>query len=391
MISSWLYSEISISIAAGLITSAVVAVIAVVWRHGIVQALWERLSLTIFWYSASPESSSHSYRKMLANFVRWLRADQSRKGPHYGQFGLHAAIEEEARYQTGHEELAAKPRMFLTLWPVEILRRRGLLDYSIAIAVRGVERLLINGRVRVFQSAENRMSPTRSASVISFRHTLAAALILISSGRWSRVVHNIVGAMLDEGGGWQNQDGGWAQCDRQYTESDIYASSYALRILFESLKRRDFDIEGQKVMETSLDRTLSYFEEVWSVDKWKYGDVSSEENAPYVLSLIAPVLLERRPLLARSVIAHMRSWMTQANTPSQLYLHQCANDSLLALCSRLAYAMYRAGAEKVMWHSLFEYGLEHLGETANSAEISFMLDLLYVARGEENIAIKRSN
>lgn len=199
-----------------------------IYRRFLVE-YWERVWLnTTKTFRAVPsrDAGLSTHRRRLLDA---LRVDQSISGPHYGQFGRPANLEEEVRFQTGGEDIQSKPRMFLTMWPVIVLTQRRLMKSRAALAEAGVRRLMSGGRIRVFQSADANMSPIRLRPLISYRHTMCAAVILHQRTGWGADVRNIVGAMLDEQGGWQNDDGGWAQCDVQFTASDLFSSSYAMR------------------------------------------------------------------------------------------------------------------------------------------------------------------
>jgi hypothetical protein len=209
--------NLALGVVSSVLATCIIAGIVYPFKKGVLQDWYERCAS---WMSppefleALPIETLGSIRTKL---TRQLRADQSRSGWHYGQFGRITGIGEEFRFQTGSENLRIKPRVYLTVWPALILAKHHMLPRCVAFAVRGIKRLLVDSRVHVFQSAGAKMSPHAQPEMISYRHTMCAALLLYSFQGLGAVVRDVLSAMLDPLAKWHNSDGGWAQCDKEHT------------------------------------------------------------------------------------------------------------------------------------------------------------------------------
>jgi hypothetical protein len=125
-------------------------------------------------------SSVPDFRKVI---VRALLHDQSKLGSHRGQFGTSTSLSESKKWQTvgSRENVSVKPRMYLTYWPALILSRHHLANSSVTFALLAIRSLFTNNRILVTQSASPDMPPNRDPILVSYRHTMAGALILADS------------------------------------------------------------------------------------------------------------------------------------------------------------------------------------------------------------------
>jgi hypothetical protein len=323
--------------------------------------------------------SSSGLELIRETLIARLKRDQSESGIHAGQFGKTTDPDNEERFLTGRENLSTKPRIYLTLWPAVILRSRGLLIDQVALALDGLCSLFSRDRIRVFQAAPRQSPPQLEASLVSYRHTIGAALLVYYLRGWVSVVRNIVSSMLDQRNRWQNSDGGWAQCDREHVESDIWGSAYAVRLIAKLLQDAIATKSQSDSIEMQIKRALAYFRGQWETNRWAVGASSSEENSMLILIEIAPILRLYEPKLLSEVISHLRTWLSPLGQLSETYMARCPGNSLSALHARVAYALYRAGEGRNTWMPLFHVATENLSDKFNSSDMAFIVDLSYAA------------
>lgn len=296
-----------------------------------------------------------------------LRADQDRSGLHLGQFGRHSSTEEN-KFQTGPEYLKVKPRIYHTLWATTILHERKFLPRSVTYAVKGVRRLFVRDRLYIYQGHQQ-------PPLISYRHTMGGALILFCVEGISPTVRDILGAMIDEHGGWQNQDGGWAQCDREFTASDLWASAYAIRLLDMASESNELTEHERSLCVSALSRTLTYFNACWQKNGWAYGGATMQENAVLVLIEIAQILAKHDRKLLQIAVEKLMLWRTPLGLLNEQYLSIPNDCSILALYTRMSYALLRANEPQEIWIALYRHALGKLDQSISSADIARLLDL----------------
>lgn len=343
------------------------------------QDRWDTLSLAIDAHLRRRSAKEMSYSAFRGIMLRLLRADQSRSGSHFGQFGKEADLDEERRHQTGAEDIHYKPRVFLTIWPLSILRNRELLPSSVRLAEEGLRRLFKDDRVNVAESVGTTSRPDGKTVLVSYRHTIGAALPFTDNKKWPPFAKSILGSMLDPKGCWQNNDGGWAQCDRRYTDSDLYCSAYAIRFLEAALREGEIG-EAEKLLAASaVDRTVEFFASRWSRDRWRYGEAISEETAPYILIEIGPVLRTRAPRLLDDVLCFVKEqWLSPSGDLSEIYKNSCSHISVLGLYARVGYALWRSDTQRTDWKFLLDRAIQYRSGPANSAERAYLIEMTYL-------------
>ena len=194
---------------------------------GFVNQLNDRPNLLLFRSGKSfHEKVQAKPRSAIRYFLRWLGRDQNLVGNHRGQFGKRASFKEERLFLTGAENLKVKPRLYLTGWTCFILSELKLGERYLNRAAHGIEVLLQEGIVKVYQGATSKTPPDRQPEIVSYRHTIRADQILSVLNYDMKTVAEVLGRMLDERNGWQNSEGGWAQCDEEFIESELWASTY---------------------------------------------------------------------------------------------------------------------------------------------------------------------
>jgi hypothetical protein len=315
--------------------------------------------------------------------VDWLENDQCRDGYYLGQFGLHANPKEERHFQTGREPLSVKPRLYLTGWPCFVLTRHHLAPQALETARRGISRLLQDSVVRVSEGALPGMAPADRPTLVSYRHTVRAVQILLALGKERSAISRTLGQILDPSGGWQNSDGGWAQCDIAFTDSDLWASAYAAALLFDLTRNGGFS--SATSLPHSLAGTLAYLEAQWRQSKWAYGKLAAEQNAPQIFHEIARCLQMRAPVLRDEIVAWFKQWLTPAGTLSTTYYGRCKDLAAASASVRLAYAFYLAGDGSHVWRPLYAAAVLDFGQGngANSADVAFLLDLTIALEHEK--------
>lgn len=314
-------------------------------------------------------------RKLL---IRKLISDQTRKGIHYGQFGKSAANLESAKYQGNPENLAIKPRIYLTFWPGVILKKHNLAPRALHLAIKGIQKLYHNNRITVSQSLSSGMLPDKQPVMISYRHTMCGALFLYYHLSWNSVTRGVVDLMIDRRNKWQNSDGGWAHSDREVIESDLWGSVYAIQLL-QILNQSEgvYSAILRKDAEQALKDTLEYFKNEWVTSKWTYGGACAEENAVNLFIDIAPILKIYDLDLYTEVLNHLLNWLSPAYDLSEAYIAICSGIPKPRLCARMAYALYKAGQSKVIWIPLFKNAISDNLDDFISTEIAFLIDLCY--------------
>lgn len=318
-------------------------------------------------------------QKAVKTLVRWLGNDQSRKGEHYGQFGSGANLREEKLFQNSRERIEAKPRLYLTGWPCFVLHDLGLSTTYLSLAVQGIERLLKKeGLIRVSFGAAEKTPPDRQPTACSFRHTIRAAQILSRIDSDNKHIHHILSLMLDERNQWQNpEDGGWRQCDRERTESDLWASAYSLAFLSDLITRQLLSTEEAKSRARAvIPATVEYLKEEWHRSFWAYGDASSEQNGVQIFHETIKTLKRHDAPFANKLCEWVRGWLSPAGGLSEAYFQACNEVTLASANARVAYALFLTGEPRALWEPLLITAVDRFEEGMNSADASFLLHMI---------------
>jgi hypothetical protein len=325
-----------------------------------------------------PETLGSGPESAIPLLVRWLEEDQSDELQHFGEFGRRADLKEEKLYITNKvESIEAKPRLYLTGWPCFVLKRYGLAQNALARAQEGLELLLgTEGVIRVSLGAAPGMAPDARPTLISLRHSVRAAQILLTLDSSNRLGWEIIGKMLDPKLNWQRPDGGWSQCEG-WKSSDLWASAYAIRLLhmLETMADSPYQV-SVAVCQERIARTADYLETQWRAAKqWTYGQASSARNAPQIAHEVFPVLRIYTPGLSNAVHDWLLSWLTPAGTLSARYIESCNKVTPASANSRIAYALFVAGDPALVWVPLFEHAVNGFEQGVNSADAAFLLHM----------------
>lgn len=363
----------------GLVATGICSLVAMAYRHGIIQHWWDGLISKFEKFGGRERKNLiPNPKKYSPRLLRRLRLDQSRLGRHLGEFGKTSNPNSEGPYnpELSTPELDAKPRMYLTSWPVRVLTKNSRGPRMLRFAEKGIKRLLKNNRVYELRFLETH--PTkRSTRIISYRHTICAVLIVRSIRGWTEQVRSVVDAMIDPRNEWQKADGGWAKCEGNDEQSDLWSSAYALRMLFEVIEDRDsFNTSTVELAESSIRKTIAFFKQDWEKNRWRFGEVVSEVNSVQIFIDIVVPLKRYEPGLLNEVVSTFRNWKSPEGNLSQSYLKTCGpTESGASLYARFAYALHLAGAPRDEWSHFMHESFRRYDEYLNSADVAFLLDL----------------
>lgn len=275
-----------------------------------------------------------------------------------------------------------KPRLYLTGWPCFVLSSRRLAAPALRLARQGVLQLLNGGVVRVSEGAVPGMSPAERPTLVSYRHTLRAVQILLALGEPLESLESTLGWILDLRRNWQNDDGGWAQCDTMITGSDLWGSSYAAGLLLWIISsEKSLSGVDRVIAKKKLRATVRYLEHQWAACKWAIGETSAAQNAPVIFHEVAESLAIARSPALSEVLQWLKQWITPAGTLSQDYYTLCKDTARASASIRMAYAFHVGGAPVDFWRPLFHAAIREFdsGAGMNSADVAFCLDLSEVS------------
>lgn len=370
-------------ILASIIAAAFVGLVVAAYRSPhfrmLLDSLFIALRLSI---TRRPGGVPPTLLDLRKRIIRLLVADQSLRGIHRGQFGKATPVSESKLWQIPNagkaENIRIKPRMYLTYWPILIMHRHGVAPRSVSLARLSIESLFSNNRIRVAQSAAPNMAPDRDPMLISYRHTMAAALILSSFEAWNSITRSVLDAMLDPRNDWQETNGGWRQVSADFYAADVWASAYAAQLLAVCLKTNSPFSKAEKTRaQELLVSTLSFLEEQWNSTAWAFGELTSEEvSVPLYVELVK-ILKRWKPSMANDCLKVFSSWLSSGGDLSDTYKANVNHIPAERLYARMAYAHFLGQNDSSIWKILFERlaqgDLSHL----NSAELSFVLDISY--------------
>jgi hypothetical protein len=388
MMATLLTSDLAIKVIAALIGTIISSIFVYMYKVGFLSECYQHLLAYVF----RSEPPPFSHRQISSQKIRAMLLSRLRRGQtlwpwsiHYGQFGRGASPLETGRFLGAKEALSVKPRMYLTSWPALVMARRRVSLPNVKWATKGILRLLVlygDNRVHVSQSVGIGRSPTDEPRMISLRHTMCGAWFLYSVQGWNPISREIVDSMIDVRNGWQNEDGGWALCDHEYRESDLWASAYAAELLDKALSESALAGAQQALAHDALTRTLGYFKISWQKNRWALKASQSEENSVTMLAELAPLLLVRDKPFVQEIVGLIKTWLSPAGYLSRHYLSKfliTPDVSTSALFARMSYALHRAGEGASLWEPLYREAIKTLDDRLNSTDLAFLLDLTYEA------------
>ena len=311
------------------------------------------------------------------SLIGWLRSDQDKRGAHLGQFGNGANLNEEKLFQTSREKLEAKPRLYLTGWPCFVLNELGFGNDQISLAVNGIERLLKQDLIEVSLGASAHTPPDTQPTIISYRHTIRAIQILARVSPNHPSVSRVVGRMLDQANCWQNPDGGWKQCDKERTDSDLWGSSYALALLADLLRNQQIrPPKGREQAHTALSNTMNYLKEQWHQNKWQYGGASSEQNGVQIFHETVSVFKRHDKLFFAELCNWIRSWLDPNGLVREAYYQACREVTIASANARVGYALFLIDESSSAWKPLALRAIDGFEAGVNSADAAFLLHMV---------------
>lgn len=248
---------------------------------------------------------------------------------------------------------------------------------------------MINNRILVAQSAVPDMPPDRDPVLISYRHSMAGALILNSLDGWNPITHAVVDAMLDPKNDWQKSNGGWRQVSDAINTEDLWASAYAAKLMSYCVGP---DLPFSKIergrAQELLNLTLSFLEKQWNETHWAFGKLIAEEASVPLYIDLAEVLKLWRPDLVKQCLAQFESWLSQRGDLSDSFkekLHDVPDEQLYA---RMAYAFYTSDKSRNIWKVLFERLAQGDFTKLNSADLAFALDMSFAYSLNDKIMVQ---
>lgn len=365
----------------GILSSLIVAILVpltiAAYKYTFLGAVIDQAVLPLFGKGANQEPTVKAFRKRL---IRLLVADQSVLGPHKGQFGKATSLAESDRWQLpgSKEDVSVKPRMYLTFWPIHVLSKHQVAKRSLSFAFSGIEAIFQNQRVMVAQSASPHMSPLGVPQIVSYRHSMAGALVLAVKDPWNSITRSVVDAMLDPKNKWQKPNGGWRQVGDDFSGADLWASAYAAKLLDYCLDvDSPISSNERKRAEEVLDLTLQFLEESWLKNKWAAGKIVAEEGGPMLFIDTVAVLKKYKPELEASCIAAFESWLCLGGDLSDDYKKKLSTIPPVSLYARMAYAFYLSAPNLSHWKVLFERLSQHNPSELHSSELAFAIDMSY--------------
>ena len=273
------------------------------------------------WRKNNPEQYSlgDTYAKILGSISKRLESDFYISGPNKGQFGKgRKHIAEDRHYQSNVKEpLKTKPSYYLTYWGWYVLK-----EVSPAfVTIRGektekeiMQRLGKDRWIAVHLEDYSSAPPgTFVSTAKTIRHTIRAAHILLLIDRRLDIVSQIAWDLILK---WEKIQiyNGAKEFLGIGEEASLWSSVYVYNFLnslkqFESTSRivGDYDLFQKSVVSISS-RLEGYFKNQWKNDKWKFGRVPWQVNAPGVLAEIVPFFTDKQFINSiRSVLLDLLS------------------------------------------------------------------------------------
>lgn len=367
------WQNLIIGILGSLVAAGIVAIASRVMFHNSKPQQWIRKRLR----RSLADRFRRDPKQATKSLVAWLLNDQDKHGAHLGQFGSGANLNEERLFQTSREKLEAKPRLYLTGWPCFVLHELGLGKAQISLAVEGIERLLKDSAIEVSLGASAHTPPDSQPTVISYRHTIRAIQILARVRPEHSSVKRIVGRMLDEANCWQNPDGGWKQCDKERTDSDLWGSSYAFALLGNILRDQQIrSTKGKAQAHAALSSTADYLKEQWHHNKWRYGGASSEQNGAQIFHETVSTFKRYDKVFFDELCKWVTSWLDPNGLVREAYYQACREVSIASSNARLGYAFFLIDQSSSNWRPLALSAIDNFEAGVNSADAAFLLHMV---------------
>jgi hypothetical protein len=245
--------------------------------------------------------------------------------------------------------------------------------------MKGVQCLMPDGRVIEPQSAEADTPVDETPRIVSYRHSIRGAQILLALDDSAPEAVKTVGRMLSESPDWQAENGGWRQCETTFRRADLWASAYAIGILDYVIRFGPHLLQKSSVerVEARIERTIDFLQAEWDRSKWAYSKASAAQNAVLVFHEVCVALELRRQAFWKEVKDWLSDWISDVGRLDASYLEACTRITTSSASARVAYALYLAGEHKCVWSPLLEDAIREFSNEASSADAAFMLDLLF--------------
>jgi hypothetical protein len=338
----------------------------------------------------------------LGNFRRkilqLILADQSTQGTHAGQFGKSSSHNEHKKWQTQgvNENPNTKPRMYLTYWPVLVLKKHNLAKYAVVLAKINIKNLFLEGKIiPVYRYTLPNTSPHVSRKeinpiVISYRHTMSGALILSIFEKWNGITLSTLDRMSDSRNNWQGDNGGWKQVSDDDNSTDIWASAYAVKILAVCLSSpSNFNEFQKKSAKELLNKTILFLEKEWNKDHWGFGKLSSEESSiPLYIELFEALEFSESNLID-DCITKFTTWLSPRGDLSENYKSKLSHVPEASLYARMAYAFYLHNPESDQWKILFDNLPQcDFKKEIYASDLAYILDMSFTYSKDDSAKIK---
>jgi hypothetical protein len=341
---------------------------------------------------------STSVKDLIKSYFIFIKNDLETSGHFKGQFGKYQRKEEESRYISGKENIDIKPRLYLTGVPTFILKKHDdsfNLKNIFSQVREGMQLLFKDSYVFVAVGAMHYTNPTsKSHKMISFRHTIRAAQILleIAENKKDMALPLVVlGRMLDSNLDLQTESGGWRQCNIEFTDEDLWVSAYSAGFLFSVMERaKELSLKPDTIVlvDSSLNRTLVWLEDEWKKNQWGYGKVKSIENAPILFCVVANPIIIKKPAFASLIISEFKRYVDATGQPKEHYLNELTVIGKYSASVRLAYTLFLVKDSMELqdnpWQTLANFAESNKNEGYSSSDAAMMLDM-HMFVNSENI------
>jgi len=325
-------------------------------------------------------------------FIRFLRKDLDNVPPHRGQFGKKSRPEEDSAYTV--ENLSTKPRMHFTGEVTKILLKHNLLTESEKKRIRdGIQELLHNDWLPIFLGASKNTHTDRAKRIVSFRHTIRAAHILALLAPENPISKNTLARMLDEELDMQCPNGGWRQCQTEFTSEDMWATAYAIDFLHHCFLNPFYSSNKNEIKEKIVS-SIGWLEQQWELNKWALGEdspedlIPAEENASLLFQVVYDTYFHFDKNKITSKMAFFDGLVDKVFNPSDIYLEKLSHVGVYSASMRLSYVFFKAKGLSSryveMYKSLTRYALRNLDGNINCIDASQSLDILLATETSTN-------
>jgi len=229
-------------------------------------------------------------------------------------------------------------------------------------------------------------SQSRIDPVVTYRHTIRAISILYTLEPESLHVRRFVEWLVDHGDEAQTSDGGWRQCKTEFRDEDLWASTYAMKLLGQIIASPPTWLAALAIgdIDRRLKKTSDRMVQLWNDDRWAYGSARSQDNVPVVLAELASALRIHNGLTADAVTSWLLAGLTPNYHPGDGLLD---NDSIAGpagTTTRLAYALLRSKSDADAFEpeiqALTGFARHQTDANLDSAEAAMLLALQSAAQ-----------